>query len=216
MFCEKNIFMNFRKLLRKHLCCSPATLLKREYNTGAFQWIFRIKKRLQHRCFPVNFAKLSEQLFDSILVNGCFWSKYEMSKTSKNVIVYILWRHNVYKKLVMTEFCKIYNLPNLSKEKTYHKIPQKPNLYCPFTRKFCKPNYAIASFLVKVCHKKGLIKNEPFRRRTIELEFLIWSNWCLKGSWFKEWRLHVFQGSFIVTSRPIIIHPLRTKDRQRQ
>ena len=52
MFCEKGVLRNFAKFTGKHLCQSlffnkvagprPATLLK---------------KRLWHRCFPVNFAK---------------------------------------------------------------------------------------------------------------------------------------------------------------
>ena len=44
VFCKKGALRNFAKFLGKHLCQSlmPATL---------------IKKRLWHRCFPVNFAK---------------------------------------------------------------------------------------------------------------------------------------------------------------
>ena len=52
MFCKKGVLRNFAKFTGKHLCQSlfsnkvasltPATLLK---------------KRLWHRCFPVNFAK---------------------------------------------------------------------------------------------------------------------------------------------------------------
>ena len=52
MFCKKGVLTNFTKLTGKHLCQSllfnkvaglrPATLLK---------------KRLWHRCFPVNFVK---------------------------------------------------------------------------------------------------------------------------------------------------------------
>ena len=40
---------------------------------------------------------------------------------TQNVNVYILWKHNVYKNLVTTEFCREYNLV---KEKTFYKIPQ--------------------------------------------------------------------------------------------
>ena len=41
VFCEKGVLKNFGNFKGKHLC-SRATLLK---------------KRLQHRCFPVKFAK---------------------------------------------------------------------------------------------------------------------------------------------------------------
>ena len=58
MFCKKGVYANFAKLTGKHLCQSlfsnkvtdlrPATLLK---------------KRLWHRCFPMNFAKFTRTLF---------------------------------------------------------------------------------------------------------------------------------------------------------
>ena len=48
LFCKKGVLRNFAKLTGKHLCQSvshrPAALLK---------------KRLWHRCFPVNFAQFS-------------------------------------------------------------------------------------------------------------------------------------------------------------
>ena len=58
MFCKKGVLRNFAKFTRKHLCqsllfnkvawLSPATLLK---------------KKLWHRCFPVNFAKFLKTPF---------------------------------------------------------------------------------------------------------------------------------------------------------
>ena len=73
VFCKNGVLRNFAKLTGKHLCQSlffnkvaglrPATLLK---------------KRLWHRCFPVNFAKFLRTsfptehlwwLFQSILKN---------------------------------------------------------------------------------------------------------------------------------------------------
>ena len=57
-FCKKGVLENFAKLTGKHLCQSlffnkvaglrPATLLK---------------KKLWHRCFPVNFAKFLRTTF---------------------------------------------------------------------------------------------------------------------------------------------------------
>ena len=59
MFCKKGVHKNFAKLTGKHLCqtlffnkvagLKPTTLLK---------------KRLWHRCFPVNFAKSLRTFFD--------------------------------------------------------------------------------------------------------------------------------------------------------
>ena len=60
MFCRKGVLRNFAKFTRKHLCQSlflnkvvclrPATLLK---------------KRLWHKCFPVNFAKFLRTHFST-------------------------------------------------------------------------------------------------------------------------------------------------------
>ena len=73
MFCKKGVLSNFAKFTGKHLCQSlffnkvaalrPATLLK---------------KRLWHRCFPVNFAKflrtafIKEHLWWRFLIKGLF------------------------------------------------------------------------------------------------------------------------------------------------
>ena len=58
VFCQKSVIRNFTKFTEKHLCQSlffhkvaglrPATLLK---------------KRLWHRCFPVNFVKFLRKTF---------------------------------------------------------------------------------------------------------------------------------------------------------
>ena len=58
LFCKKGVLNNFAKFTRKHLCwilffnkvtvLRPATVLK---------------KRLQYRCFPVNFGKFSRTTF---------------------------------------------------------------------------------------------------------------------------------------------------------
>ena len=64
---------------------------------------------------------------------------------TQNVNVYILWKHNVYKKLVTTEFCREYNLV---KEKTFYKIPQNQIWIdiLPITdgQKFPEPDYSEA------------------------------------------------------------------------
>ena len=72
MFRKKVFFKFFSKFIGKHLCQSllfnknaglrPATLLK---------------KRLRHRCFPVNFTKFLKTSFLQNSSGGCFCSKYE-------------------------------------------------------------------------------------------------------------------------------------------
>ena len=51
MFCKKGVLRNFAKFTGKQLCQS---LL---FNKAADRACNFIKKRLWHRCFPVNFAK---------------------------------------------------------------------------------------------------------------------------------------------------------------
>ena len=67
VFCKNGVLRNFAKFTGKHLCQSlyfnkvaglrPATLLK---------------KRLWHRCFPVNFVKFLRNLFLQNTSGGCF------------------------------------------------------------------------------------------------------------------------------------------------
>ena len=67
VFCKEGVLRNFTKFKGKHLCQSlffnkvadlrPATLLK---------------KRLWHRCFPVNFVKFVRTLFLQNTSGGCF------------------------------------------------------------------------------------------------------------------------------------------------
>ena len=77
MFFKIGVLKNFTMFKGKHLCWSyfliqlqgwrPAIVLKRDFNTGALLWILQnlvslwpatlLKKRPQHRCFPVNITK---------------------------------------------------------------------------------------------------------------------------------------------------------------
>ena len=80
VFCKKGVLRNFTKFTVKHMCQSlffnkvaglrPATLLK---------------KRLWHRCFPVNFVKFLRTFFfhRTPLVAAFAFNIYEM-KSSKN------------------------------------------------------------------------------------------------------------------------------------
>ena len=66
---EKDVLENFAKFTGKHLCQNlkvaglrPAALLK-------------FKKRLWHRCFPVNFAEFLRTTFYRTPSVDCFWIK---------------------------------------------------------------------------------------------------------------------------------------------
>ena len=51
VFCKKGVLRNFAKFTGKHLCQSIF------FNKVADRSATLLKKRLWHRCFPVNFAK---------------------------------------------------------------------------------------------------------------------------------------------------------------
>ena len=55
---KKGVLKNFAKFTGKHLCLGPVILFK---------------KRLWHRCFPVNFAKFERTPFLLSTFGGCFW-----------------------------------------------------------------------------------------------------------------------------------------------
>ena len=79
VFCKKNVLRNLTKFTRKHLCQSfsfqrikPATLFK---------------KRLWHRCFPVNFAKLPQNTSGGCFCNEiCLWDRWNPSIKMKMVL----------------------------------------------------------------------------------------------------------------------------------
>ena len=70
VFCKKVVLGNFAKFTGKHLCQSHF------FNKVAGTACNFIKKRLWHRCFPVNFAKslrtpfLKEHLWWLLLASG--------------------------------------------------------------------------------------------------------------------------------------------------
>ena len=60
---RNGVLRNFAKFTGKHLCQSPAILLKR---------------RLWHRYFPVNFAKFLWTPFYRTSPGDCFWTEYSL------------------------------------------------------------------------------------------------------------------------------------------
>ena len=62
VFCKKGVIPNFAKFAGKHPC--QVSLLTKSF--------FK-KKRLWHRCFPVNFAKFVKTPFLQNTSGGCFY-----------------------------------------------------------------------------------------------------------------------------------------------
>ena len=80
VFCKKSVLKNFR----------PATLLK---------------KRLWHRCFPVNFAKFLRIPFLQNTSDGCFWTWRKSLESCYNDIK--TWLHLWKKDIGHSEFCSL-------------------------------------------------------------------------------------------------------------
>ena len=67
VFCKKCVLRNFAKFTGKHLCQSLF------FNKVAgLRSATLLKKRLWHRCFPVNFAKFLRTPFLHNTSSGCF------------------------------------------------------------------------------------------------------------------------------------------------
>ena len=65
VFCEQNVIKNFAKLTGKYMWRS-LFLMKFQVKTCNF-----FKKKLRHRCFPVNFANFFMKASLQNTVNGC-------------------------------------------------------------------------------------------------------------------------------------------------
>ena len=75
VFCKKGILRNFQKFTGKHLCQSLS------FNKVAgLRFATLLKKRLWHRCFPVNFVKFLRTTFSQNtsgrLLLWIFWLRY--------------------------------------------------------------------------------------------------------------------------------------------
>ena len=68
VFCKKGVLKNFTEFTGKHLCQSPFFSKVAGLRPATLS-----KKRLWHRCFPVNFAKFLRNLFLPNTFGDCFW-----------------------------------------------------------------------------------------------------------------------------------------------
>ena len=64
VFCKKSVLKHFTNFKGKHLCWS----WRKHLQACNF-----IKKRLWHRCFPINIAKFLEHLLSRTSTNDFFW-----------------------------------------------------------------------------------------------------------------------------------------------
>ena len=69
VFCKKDVLINFTKFTGKHLCQSLFF-----HKVGGLRPGTLLKKRIWHRCFPVNFRKFIRTLsLKNTSGGGCFW-----------------------------------------------------------------------------------------------------------------------------------------------
>ena len=98
-FIKKAVLKNFAIFTGKHLCRNLFLIkLRAPCNF--------IKKRFQHRCFPVNIAKL---LTISILKNNCEW------------LLFLLWNH-LTESVQFSDETNLWNLYCLNKQKRNRNI----------------------------------------------------------------------------------------------
>ena len=71
MFVFKGVFRNFAKFTGKHKCQSLFLNKVAGLRSATF-----LKKRLWHRCFPVNFAKFLKQLYSKNISDDCFCKNF--------------------------------------------------------------------------------------------------------------------------------------------
>ena len=73
MFFKIGVLKSFANFTGKHLCWISFNKV-----VGLKAWNC-IKKRLQHRCFPVKFAKFLRTRFLQNTSGGCFWKWKDIS-----------------------------------------------------------------------------------------------------------------------------------------
>ena len=84
MFCKKGVLRNSAKFTGKHLCQSLY------FNKVAgFRPVTLLKKRLWHRCFPVNFAKFLRTPF---FTEHLRWLPLKLFASSLYIFRIFIWR----------------------------------------------------------------------------------------------------------------------------
>ena len=79
---KEKVFLEISQNSQENTCAVVSFSIK-------LQALFLLKKRLWHRCVPVNFAKFQEHLFFKSTSGGCFWSKTKFYNIcAKNVTAY--------------------------------------------------------------------------------------------------------------------------------
>ena len=108
-FYKKNVLRNFTKFAGKHLCQS--LFFKRGLRPTTL-----FKKRLWHRCFPVNFTKFRTPFLQNTF-SGCFRSAIRMS--SKRGILRNMIQSVVIKECKMNSInCTEKSLESVARQNT--------------------------------------------------------------------------------------------------
>ena len=88
-FVKKGVLKNFAEFTGKHLCWSLFS-----NNVAGLRPATLLRKRLQHRCFPVNFAKfwkapLSQNTFRRLLlvVSELYWINHQDPRNNRDILM---------------------------------------------------------------------------------------------------------------------------------
>ena len=81
LFCKKNVFLKTSLYSQESTCAGVSVMIK--LHTSSLQFI---KKRLQHRGFPTNFANLLQNRYDRTYAIGCLFKWMHKSQQLTSLI----------------------------------------------------------------------------------------------------------------------------------
>ena len=94
------VLYRFMRYLESHSCLiktrkSRSSRSQMFFKVGALKVCNVIKKRLQHRCFPVNIAKHLKTAFLLNIFGGCFWESLRHPLVKQETIHYFILKARI-------------------------------------------------------------------------------------------------------------------------
>ena len=137
MFCIKGVLRNLTKFTWKHLCQS--------LSFQRLKLATLLKKRLWHRCFPVNFAKLLGTPFFQNISGSCFCNK---------IWLWGRWNNSIKTKMVLF-LSRVFLITNVLKVVyllSKMRLSITVGLFLQFSERFWSSKCNVSSFCV--CHRR--------------------------------------------------------------
>ena len=137
VFCKKGVLRNLTKFTWKHLCQS--------LSFQRLKLATLLKKRLWHRCFPVNFAKLLGTPFFQNISSSCFCNK---------IWLWGRWNNSIKTKMVLF-LSRVFLITNVLKVVyllSKMRLSITVGLFLQFSERFWSSKCNVSSFCV--CHHR--------------------------------------------------------------